>query len=55
MATNSFRQPDSHSLGPVFFQISVATQPKLCSKVIELLTSYKFVIDAMGRFMLDHS
>ena len=49
-----FSKPDSHSLGQDFFQISVATQTKLCSKVIDLLTSYKFVIDAMGRFMLDH-
>jgi hypothetical protein len=48
-------RPDRPFLNMIFSQTCMATHTKLCSKVIELLTSYKFVIDAMGRFMLDHS
>jgi hypothetical protein len=35
-----FSAPDSQGLGPNFFQISMATSPNLCSKVVELQTSY---------------
>jgi hypothetical protein len=33
----------------------MATSPVICSNIVELQTSYKFVIAAMGRFLLDHS
>jgi hypothetical protein len=48
-------RPDRPFFNMIFSQTCMATHTKLCSKVIELLTSYKFVIDAMGRLMLDHS
>jgi hypothetical protein len=40
----SFSKPDSHSLGPDFFQISVATHPDLCSKIVELQTNNTLTI-----------
>jgi hypothetical protein len=52
---NWFRAPDRRSWSWIFSQFSMVTHIKLCSKVIELLTSYKFVIAAIGRFLLDHS
>jgi hypothetical protein len=33
----------------------MVTYSMLCSKVGELQINYKFVIAAMGRFLLDHS
>ena len=39
-----FSAPDSQGLGPNFFQISMATSPNLCSKVVELQTSYTLAI-----------
>jgi hypothetical protein len=48
------RQPDKPFLNMIFSQTCMATHTKLCSKVIELLTSYKFVIDAMVKFSLYH-
>ena len=51
----AFRAPDSQHLGSIFSQIYMVTYSMLCSKVGELQISYKFVIAAMGRFLLDHS
>ena len=52
---NWFRAPDRRSWSWIFSQFSMVTHTKLCSKVIELPTSYKFVTAAMGRFLLGHS
>jgi hypothetical protein len=51
----AFRAPDSQHLGSIFSQIYMVTYSMLCSKVGELQISYKFVIVAMGRFLMDHS
>jgi hypothetical protein len=50
-----FRAPDSQHLGSIFSQIYMVTYSMLCRKVGELQINYKFVIAAMGRFLLDHS
>jgi hypothetical protein len=52
---NSFSQPDSHNSGSIFSQFYMVTYSMLCSKLVELYTSHKFVTAAMGRFLLDHS
>jgi hypothetical protein len=52
---SSFSQPDSHNSGSIFSQFYMVTYSMLCSKIVELYTSYKFVTAAMGRFLLDHS
>jgi hypothetical protein len=52
---NWFRAPDRQSWSWIFSQFSMVTHTKICSKVIELPTSYKFVTATMGRFLLGHS
>jgi hypothetical protein len=51
----SFSAPDSQSLGLIFSQISIVTCPNLCSKVVELHTSYNIVIAILSKFLLDHA
>jgi hypothetical protein len=51
----AIQSTDRTSWSMIYSQSPMTTHPKLCSKIVELLTSYKFVIDAMGRLMLDHS
>ena len=48
-------RPDRPFLNMIFSQISMATSPVICSNIVELQTSYKFIIAAVGRFLLDHS
>jgi hypothetical protein len=50
-----FSAPDNQGLGPNFFQISMVTRPDLCSKVIELQTSYNFAIAAVAKFLLNQA
>lgn len=47
-----FSVRDSHSLGLNFSQISIATCPNLCSKVVELHTSYNIAIAILRKFLL---
>jgi hypothetical protein len=45
---------DRQSLGLIFSQIHIATRPDLCSKIVNLHTSYKFVMGIMPKLALDH-
>jgi hypothetical protein len=52
---SSFSAPDSQVLGQFSSQISMATSPSLCIKVVVLHTSYKSTIGIKLSWALDHA
>jgi hypothetical protein len=50
-----FSMPDSHSLGPILSPFLMASHPKICSKAVELQTSYISTIGTELSWALDHA
>jgi hypothetical protein len=50
---NGIQSTDRASLSLIFSQISIATYPRFCSKVVVYYTIFIFGTAAMGKFLLD--
>jgi hypothetical protein len=48
-------RPDRRSLGLIFSQISMATSPVICSKIVEQYTIYNIAIWCCHKKPLDHA